>query len=439
MPKHFRIVAGRKFYCDEKGVLAKEDGHFKEVDAEDTTAVEVEESDDATEEVAKMLSDAVAQVTAEVTKTSGESQVKALEAVDALMKGIAASAGGAAKKAVSAVAKASYDVEATLKGMADVAEKQRDAFTFTVTSKADLDFLVKTTSEGGSLTDDVIEPQRTDTLERDPVRQVFIESICTSVPNMTSDNLSYVETTNESGAPLPTAELNATPAKDFEFTEFKAPLKKIGVHNKHSVEILKDAPQLVAAIKGWLNEDVNIVTDDQLLNGDGTGNNLLGVFSLASTLDVAAVGAKRVADANLYDVIRVAITKAAVAGKGKFMVNYVLLNPDDADALDLTKDANGQYVLPPFRSADGMTIKGARVIENTGIPAGEFLVGDFRKMVVGTQGGVDVTMTNSDAEDFTKGIITVNMTRRVASYVKTNNNGAFWTGDIAAVIAALTA
>ena len=151
------------------------------------------------------------------------------------------------------------------------------------------------------------------------------------------------------------------------------------------------------------------------------------------------MGTKRVANANLYDVIRVALTKISVAGKGQYMANYVILNPQDADELDLTKDSQGQYVLPPFRSADGTTIKGARVIENTGITAGTFLVGDFRKLHIGTKGGVEIEMTNADGTDFVKDILTVKLRRRVASYVRINDNGAFQTGTIATVKAALVA
>lgn len=437
--KKFRTVAGKKFFCNEKGILAKDEaGLYKEVPADDTEAEEVEESNDsATEEVAKMLKEARAQVITEAEKSLGDSQVKALAHVDAMLKGIGeAAASHTLKVNEVAVGKASYDVEKVQKGIKDLSGGQRDMFSFSINSIKDLDFLAKSTS-GADLTDDVIEPQRETELTRDPVRQVFIEGISDVTPNMTSDNLSYVETVTQTGAPVPTAELGVIGEKDFTFQEFKAPLKKIAITNKHSVEILKDAPQLISAIKAWLNEDVNIVTDQQLLNGNGVGANLEGVITKAVVLDAAAVGTKRVADANLYDVIRVAITKIAVAGKGKFNANYVILNPDDADALDLTKDANGQYVLPPFRSADGTQIKGARVIENVGITAGDFLVGDFSKLHIGTQGGVEVEMTNSDGTDFSNDILTVKLRRRVASYVRTNDNGAFQTGTIATVVAQL--
>ena len=438
MKKFFRSVAGRKFYSDEKGILEKDaEGNFKEVPATDTEAVEATAVESATEEVAKMLGKAVSQVKASAEKALGDSQVRAIEAVDTLFKGIADGAKKHAK--VSVATKASFDVEKVRAGIKAVSEKQSKQFAFTVRSAKDLEFLVeKTTSEADSLTGDVIEPQRVPELTRDPVRSVFIESIADVTPNMTSDALSYVECVNESGAPLPTAELAEIAEKDFEFQEFKAPLKKITVANKHSVEILKDAAQLVSAIKAWLAEDINIVTDAQLLTGSGVGDELPGIFGVASELDETAVGTKRVPLANLYDVIRVALTKVAVSGKGKFIANYVLLNPEDADALDLTKDENGQYVLPPFRSADGTTVKGARIIENVGVPAGQFMVGDFRKLHIGTKGGVEIEMTDSDGTDFMHDILTVKLRRRVAAYVRQNDNGAFWTGDIADVIGWLT-
>lgn len=439
MKKFFRIVAGKKFYCDEKGILMKEtDGSFKEVEAEATDLKEVTEDESATAEVVKMLGLARDQVIAGAEKSLGESQVKAVEAVDALFKGIAAAAGKTTKVAVAGDGKPSFNMEEVKKGLADLYGRQRNSFSFTLKTKADLDYLAKATSEGDSLTGDVIEPQRVAEISRDPVRSVFIESIADTTP-ITSESLSYVEVVTESGAPLRTDELATIPQKDFEFQEFKAPLKKITVMNKHSVELLQDAPQLVNAIKGWLAEDVNIVTDDQLLNGNGVGDNLSGIFTVASVLDDTAVGTKRVENANLADVIRVAITKVAVSGKGKFSANFVLLNPDDADELDLAKGEDGHYILPPFKSADGTTIKGARIIENVGIPAGEFLVGDFRKLHIGTKGGVEIEMTNSDGDDFSKDILSVKLRRRVASYVRQNDSGAFWTGTIADVKDALTA
>lgn len=439
MTKKFRIVAGRKFYCDEKGILNKdEEGNFDEVPETDTETEEVDVDDEATEEVAKMLKTAREQVIAGAEKSLGDSQVRAVKAIDNLFKSVAESAGKHTKVSDESQGNATFDTDSVKKGLSDLYSHKRESFSFEIKSKKDLDYLAKVTSGGDSLDGNVIEPDRSSEISRDPVRQPFIEQIA-NVVQITSDSMSYVEVVTESGAPLLTSELALIPEKDFEFQEFKTPLKKIAVTNRHSVELLQDAPQLVAAIKGWLTEDVNLVTDAQLLNGNGVGDNLTGVFTSASVLDASEVGTKRVEFANLADVIRLAITKVAVSGKGKFSANYVLLNPEDADELDLTKYENGQYILPPFRSADGTTIKGARIIENTGVTAGTFLVGDFRKLNIGIKGGVQIEMTNSHGDDFQHDILAVKLRRRVAAYVRANDSGAFWTGDISDVIDALTA
>lgn len=435
MKKKFLVVAGKKFYCDEKGILTKDtEGNFEEVPATDTVAEEV--TVEGTEETAKMLADAAKQVIATANKSLTESQTKAIEAVDSLFEGITKSAKKHAKIA-TAEAKASFDVDEVKKGLKDLAERQRNVFSFTINTKSDLAYLAKSTDKG-DLTGDVVQPDVVTDITRTPVRNVFMESIA-NVTNMTSDALAYVECVTQTGAPASTAELATMPEKDFTFQEFKAPLKKITVTNKHSVEILSDAPQLVSAIKSWLNEDMNIVSDDQLLSGNGTGANLQGVLGVATVLNGAAVGTKRVPNANLYDVIRLALTKVAVAGKGKFFATHVILNPVDADELDLTKDTTGNYVLPPFRSVDGTMVKGAKIIENVGMTAGSFLVGDFTKLHVGTKGGVEIEITNSDGTDFVKDIITVKLRRRMASYVRQNDSGAFQTGVIATVKAALIA
>lgn len=437
MYKHFIKVAGKFFACDEHGALAKNaEGNFVEV-TETNGLTEVSLDKAASAEITHALTEAINQVKANSAADLASAKVEAETAVANLFNSIADSAKKNTKVSEGGEVKTSFDVTEVKNGLKDLYEKKRNSFSFSFNSLKELAVL-NSVSES-TLTGDVIPPQLVPEITRDPVRQVFIESIADVTPNMTSDKLAYVECVNESGAPLPTAELNALPEKEFRFQEFKATLKKIGVVAKHSNEILADAAQLVSAFKGWLQEDVNIVTDQELLNGSGSGDHLTGVMTLAEELDSSAVGTKRVAYANLADVIRVAITKVAVYGKGKFVANYVLLNPDDADALDLTKDENGQYVLPPFKTADGTTIKGARVIENVGVPAGKFLVGDFRKLHIGTKGGVTVTMTDSDGTDFAKDIITIKLTRRVAAYVRQNDNGAFWTGDISDVIGYLSA
>jgi HK97 family phage major capsid protein len=361
---------------------------------------------------------------------------QAQEMMTKLFDGFAGKMADASKKLPTM--ELSFDLDGVKGQIEKMVGRESRQVVFEIKDINELNYLAKTTSEAGSLTGDVIEGDRQAGIERQPVRRVFIEDIANVQPT-TSNVIEYVEVTNTVGAPATTAELATIPEVDYTFEVFTAPVKKVTAINKHSVELLKDAPLLVAKIKEMLQVDVNLKVGDQLLTGDGVGANLNGIFNTATVLDAAAVGAKRVQAANIYDVIRLAITKITVAGKGYYLPTHVLLNPETSDEMDFLKNADGDYILPPFRSADGTMIKNVRVIENTGVAAGKFLVGDFTRFYVHPHGGAEVEFSNSDKDDFSRDIMSMKVRRRLASYVRNNDSGAFYTGDIEAVKTALTA
>ena len=427
MLKFFKVVNGSKFYCDEKGVIAQKDGADVAVPDTDTTAVDVESGAD---EATKMLSEAMRKAMA-VGDAAAVTQIeKATEAVEKFFEAVAEKAKGKTNTVAVSTEKASFDVAAVTKGLKDIADNNRQSMSFELNTKADFDYLAKSTGKT-QLTGDVILPDLDPELSRNPIREVFIEQIA-DTSETTSDNVSWVEVVTETGAPASTAELATMPEKDFTFQEYKKPVQKITVTNKHSVELLSDGPELVSAIKSMLADDVNIVTDTQLLSGNGTAPQLQGVLGVATDVNTL-IGTQILVGATHFDVLRITRTKIATTGKGKFRANYVLLNPIDVEAMDLTKDTAGQYVLPPFYSADGTRVAGATVVENVGVTAGTFLMGDFRKLHVRRKGGVEVEITNSDGTDFVKDIITVKIRRRLVSYVRTNDNGAFMTGTFATI------
>lgn len=429
MYKFFKTVGGKKLYSDVDGNLIQKDGADVEVPATDNEAVDVETIDEATKMLGKAFENAV-----KAGDTVTQERLRATnEAVSAFFDAIADSATKAAGKATKVevtTEKASFDVDSVVKGLKDVASKSGSTVSFEIKSADDLKVLQKSVSKT-DLTGDVILPDLQPGMERAPVREVFIEQIA-DTQDTTSDYVSYVEVVTETGAPATTAELAAIPEKDFTFQEFKKPVQKIAVINKHSVEILQDGPELVSAIKGFLVEDVNIVTDTQLLSGNGTAPNLQGVLGVATDLNTE-IGSQILVGATHADVLRIGMTKIRVAGKGKFRPTHIVLNPVDVEAMELTKDTTGQYVLPPFVTSDGMRIGGATVVENTAITAGTFLMGDFRKLHVRRRGGIEIEISNSDQDDFQKDIVTFKVRRRLVSYVKTNDNGAFRTGTFATI------
>lgn len=439
MLKFFRVVDGKKLYCDEKGELTKKDGETVEVTADDTTAVDIESGAD---EATKMLSEAMKNAVAAGDAAAVEVIKKANDAVEKFFETVEQKASARTKRVPVGAKEASFDVadvEANMKAFAN--SQNKTSYVFKFNDPAELKVISKTSGvidRTGDLTGDVIEHDRDPEISVPVVRRTFLEDICRVVPT-DSDTVKYTEVYNSTGAPASTAELAEIPKVDRKFRVQSKPVEKIAAISKHSVEIMKYGPELVAVIENMLKVDLKIVTEDELLSGNGTTPHLQGILGIAEELDATAVGAIRIANANRFDAIRTAVAKIVTAGEGTYMPNIILINPLDGLLLDTEKDENGAYVLPPFKTADGTLIKGVRVMETVAIDQGDFLIGDFNMMTIRPKGGFEVEFSNSDGDDFSHDIVAIKVRRFLTSVVKNNDSGAFLTGNFDEVIAALTA
>ena len=80
---------------------------------------------------------------------------------------------------------------------------------------------------------------------------------------------------------------------------------------------------------------------------------------------------------NISDVIRVA--KAQIEATN-YYPTHVVLNPEDAAKIHLTKSSTGEYTYPMFVPSDGtMRVCELEVVVTNNIPADTYVVGDFSK------------------------------------------------------------
>lgn len=221
---------------------------------------------------------------------------------------------------------------------------------------------------------------------------------------------------------------------DFDVVEASSEVKKVTAFIKVSKEMINDLPFMAGEINGELMELVELKLDEQILLGDGIGNNLEGIDANATPW-AAGTFAAQVPQANNSDVLRVAISQIAAAN---FTANYIVLNPEDSAAMEITKAVGGEYTYPMFvPTVDGITrLKGLPIIENPGVPVGSFYVGDFTKanLRIREEMNVQVGYVN---DDFTKNLVTVLCETRAAAFVKSNHYGAFVKGNFATAKAAL--
>lgn len=273
-----------------------------------------------------------------------------------------------------------------------------------------------------------IEPGFTRVVRRRP----FILSLV----NLGRTNKMYVQWIEQAnpdpGAAGTTGQGSAKTQTDFDLVEKSAKVEKITAYIKVSKEMLDDVGFIESEINNELIELIRLKMDEQVLSGDGVSPNLNGILTVATAF-AAGNFANAIADANIFDVLRVAINQITNAN---FMPTDIVMHPEDIAQMDLTKDSEGRYLLPPFTTNQNNTVKGLPITANTGVTQGTFLVGDFSKSNVRVREDL-VLQVGHENDDFTKNLVTILGEMRGVHYIKTNHLSAFVKGTFSTAITAI--
>ncbi|MFT9661152.1 phage major capsid protein [Mycobacteroides abscessus subsp. abscessus] len=219
-------------------------------------------------------------------------------------------------------------------------------------------------------------------------------------------------TVAETGAKPQMHYVNPTPVVDG--------LKKIAGFIKLSDEFIEDAEFLVSEIDVRLIYDLGWREEQQLLNGNGVGQNLVGLLNRAGIQTETATGPDDNADA-----IFRARTKVDTATG--LPVDGLVIHPLDYQQFRLAKDGNKQYYGGGFfqgQYGNGAVLSepplwGIPTVVTPAITAGTVLVGAYgMASTLYRKGGVRVESTNSHSDDFTDNLVTIRAEERVALAVR---------------------
>lgn len=263
-----------------------------------------------------------------------------------------------------------------------------------------------TTDAAGSA-GDLVQATRIPGILALPERTLTVRDLITQ-GQMDGNTLEYVKETGFTNNAAPVAEGAPKPQSDIKFDLVTTTAKVIAHHMKASRQILDDASQLRSYIDGKLLYGLKFKEENQLLNGDGTGQNLLGIIPQAS----AYVAPLTLANATKIDKLRLAMLQAILA---EFPATGHVLNPIDWTEIELTKDSTGQYILANPQGLAQPTMWGLPVVQTQAITVGKFLTGAFK---LGAQvydrwaSRVEVATENED--DFVKNLVTILCEERLA-------------------------
>ena len=253
-------------------------------------------------------------------------------------------------------------------------------------------------------TDVVAMPRRPDIIMRD---------LLTVMPIDTS-SVDYPKQSVRTNAAAPVAEGAAKPYSNYGWTRATAPVRTIAHLAKLTRQAMDDAPRLQAEVDAEMRYGLAVAEDSQILLGDGTGENLLGLYPQA-TAYVAPTGIS-IASPNKIDKLRLALLQASL---GLYPADAIVLHETDWTDIELTKDANGRYIFANPTGVIGPVLWGKRVVHTVSMAQGTFLVGAFKvAATLYDRLKPEVLISSENADDFEKNLLTMRCEERLGLAVK---------------------
>lgn len=299
------------------------------------------------------------------------------------------------------------------------------------------DMTASTNLTYGTFANSVVEPVRVPGVAKAPDRMVSILDMV-SIGQLAANQprLTWVERSARTVGAAARNEGAIMGNSDFTFISRSTDVQNISTYVKTTNESLEYWDQLLSEIRMELVPMLQRKLDDYLLTGTGAPPQLLGICDASVAHAYTYTGLNTtVAEPTVADALYAALTQVKV---NLYRPNGILMHPTDVAKMNLAKDKNNQYILPPFMGANGVSIDGIPVKENTGIGVGYFLLGDFTKASVWFRKGIDIRIWDQNDTDPIYNYKTITADMACAFKVPTVNYDAFVYDAIADVITAIT-
>lgn len=161
------------------------------------------------------------------------------------------------------------------------------------------------------------------------------------------------------------------PKSTLNFQPAQAPVRTIAHWEAAHRNVIQDVPQLQSTINNELLYGLGLVEDEQILRGDGLGENLLGVLNTPGIQNYVAGGGELKADS-----LRKAQTLSVIAN---FPSTGYVLHPNDWEDIELDKGTTNDHYRIVTSIAVGAEQRVWRlpVVETPAMNEGIFLSGAF--------------------------------------------------------------
>lgn len=156
------------------------------------------------------------------------------------------------------------------------------------------------------------------------------------------------------------------------FSPAQAPVRTIAHWEAAHRNVIADEPQLQSVINNELLYGLRLTEDYQILQGTGTGEDLLGILN---TPGIQTHTQASVAGDTKVDALRRAATKVILS---YYEPTGYVVHPYDWEDVELQKDSQGRYIVTTnVAIGAAATIWRQPVVDTPAMPEGTFLTGAF--------------------------------------------------------------
>ena len=264
------------------------------------------------------------------------------------------------------------------------------------------------TTDTAGAAGDLVEKTRLPGVVALPQRRMTVRDLI-APGQMDGSTLEYVKETGFTNNAGMVSETVKKPESTLKFDLVTTSARVIAHYMKASRQILSDASQLASIIDNRLRYGLAYKEEQQLLTGDGTGQNLLGIIPQATAFSAPfdPAGTETVIDS-----LRLALLQSELA---EFASTGIVLNPTDWARIELLKDTTGRYIIGNPQGTLAPTLWGRPVVATQAISVDKFLCGAFQQgaqVFDRWQARVEVATENED--DFVKNMVTILAEERLA-------------------------
>ncbi len=242
-------------------------------------------------------------------------------------------------------------------------------------------------------------------------RQMRIRDLLSVVPTDSPLIEYWIQTVRTNNAAM-VAENAAKPYSNLAWEKRNATAKVIAHMIKVSKQAFDDSRQLAGEIDTELRYGLDLVEEFQLLFGDGTGENLSGLYTNATAYSAPFV----VPNETYIDRLRLAALQASL---NLFMADGYILHPTDWAKIELTKDAENRYIFANPMQIAGPNLWGLPVVATLAMTVNNFLAAAFKvAATLYDRETTEVLVSTENDDDFEKNRITVRAEKRLALAIK---------------------